>query len=52
MKASKLPTREQSVKKNIEAFSKLSPSQKITFLEKQRKILTYLKTLGEEKSGG
>lgn len=46
-----LPSRTQSVEKNIESFSKLSASQKIRALEKQRKILVYLKTLQEVKAG-
>jgi len=40
-----LPSREESVQKNIEAFRKLSASQKIRALEKQRKIVVYLRTL-------
>jgi len=42
-----LPSRDESVQKNIEAFSKLSASQKILALEKQRKIVVYLRTLKE-----
>jgi hypothetical protein len=45
-----LPTRKQSVRQNIDAFASLSPSQKIRVLEKQRKILAYLKSLKEVKS--
>ena len=51
MKSHALPTRKQSVRKIIEAFSALSPSGKIRALEKQRKTIAYLKTLKEEKTG-
>lgn len=50
MKTSTLPTRKHSVRKNIEGFAALSPSQKIRALEKHRKALAYLKTLKEVKS--
>jgi hypothetical protein len=46
-----LPTRKQSIQKNIREFSALSPSQKIRALEKQRKALAYLKTLTEVQPG-
>jgi hypothetical protein len=45
MKTKALPTREASVKKNIEWFSALSPSRKIKVLETNRKAIAYLKTL-------
>jgi hypothetical protein len=52
MKTDKLPTRREAVRKNIAEFSKLSPSQKISVLEKQRKTIAYLKTLRETKTEG
>jgi hypothetical protein len=43
----KLQSREQAVRKNILTFAALTPSQKIRALEKQRKIIAYLKSLNE-----
>lgn len=46
----KLPSRAQAVLDNIESFSRLSASQKIQALERQRRILVYLRTLQEVKN--
>jgi hypothetical protein len=51
MKTKELPTRKHSVKENIALFSKLTPSQKIRLLEKNRKALAYLRSLGERPGG-
>jgi len=38
-------TREDSIKENIKSFQKLSPSEKIKYVEKAKKRLKYFRSL-------